>query len=349
MGNEIKILQILSHGNKNNKIPIWLMRQAGRYLPEYKEIRDSTKNFLELCYDPIKATEVTIQPIKRFGFDAAIIFSDILVLPDALGWDVEFKKGEGPKLRQFRSKEDLKYLENSQVNKKKLEKVYETIKRVKIELKKHNNIPLIGFAGSPWTVVNYMLEGRGKTDFSLSKKFLYQNKELTKELIDFITEATTEHLINQIKSGADIIQLFDSWAGILGNYEYNDFVINPTKKIVNSIKKIFPNTPIIGFPRGSGFLYENYMANTGVDAIGVDQFVPIGKMQQWQKNIVVQGNLDPIILLTDKNTIADKVNEILDNVSAKNFIFNLGHGILPETPIKNVEFLIEKVRSFNAK
>lgn len=327
---------------KNNFVPIWFMRQAGRYLPEYMEIRKNVPDFLELCYDSKKAAIVTMQPIERFGFNAAIIFSDILVLPHALGWGVKFEKGEGPLLQKFETDKDLLYLSgglNEKVN-----HVYDTINKVRASLNKE--VSLIGFAGSPWTVASYMLEGRGKQDFSVSKNFLYTKKDLASQLIEIITNRTIEYLLGQVNAGADIIQLFDSWAGILSGEEYNDFVIKPTKKIVNSIKDKYPNLPIIGFPRGSGYLYQEYIDKTNIDAVGVDQFVPINMMKKWQDKLVVQGNFDPVLLLSSKEIIEKKANNILSELGRKNFIFNLGHGILPETPVENVEFLVNYVKNY---
>lgn len=330
--------------NEENKYPIWIMRQAGRYLPEYQEIRKTVSSFLDLCYDVGKATEVTLQPIRRFGFDAAIVFSDILVLPDALGWDVKFEENIGPILRKFEKKEDFQYLKNN--DNKKLEIIYEIVSNVKAKLPK--NTSLIGFTGSPWTVMSYMLEGRGKQNFEVSKKFIYVNNSLAKELLDLITEKTIIHLLGQIKAGANIVQLFDSWAGMLSDSEYNDFVIAPTKKIIASLKLQFPAVPIIGFPRGSGLLYQKYIDETGIDVIGVDQFVPLSDMLSWSDKITVQGNMDPVILLTNKNVIARKADEILLNFQGKNLIFNLGHGIMPNTPVENVEFLVNHVRNFKS-
>ncbi len=327
---------------KNNFVPIWFMRQAGRYLPEYMEIRKNVPDFLELCYDSKKAAIVTMQPIERFDFNAAIIFSDILVLPHALGWRVKFEKGEGPLLQKFETDKDLLYLSgglNEKVN-----HVYDTINKVRASLNKE--VSLIGFAGSPWTVASYMLEGRGKQDFSVSKNFLYTKKDLASQLIEIITNRTIEYLLGQVNAGADIIQLFDSWAGILSGEEYNDFVIKPTKKIVNSIKDKYPNLPIIGFPRGSGYLYQEYIDKTNIDAVGVDQFVPINMMKKWQDKLVVQGNFDPVLLLGSKEIIEKKANNILSELGGKNFIFNLGHGILPETPVENVEFLVNYVKNY---
>lgn len=327
---------------KNNTIPIWFMRQAGRYLPEYMEIRNNVTDFLELCYDSEKAKTVTLQPIDRFDFDAAIIFSDILVLPHALGWKVAFKKAEGPILQKFESDRDLININNN--FDKKINCIYDTVNKVRASLDKSKS--LIGFAGSPWTVASYMLEGKGKQDFSVSKNFLYNKKKLALQLIDIITEKTIEYLLGQINAGVDIIQLFDSWAGVLSGEEYEVFVIKPTKKIVSSIKEKHPSLPIIGFPRGSGYLYQEYINQTNIDAIGVDQFVPLDIMKKWQENIVVQGNFDPVLLLGNKEVIQKKAKDILTCLNNKNFIFNLGHGILPNTPVENVQFLVNYVRNY---
>ena len=318
------------------------MRQAGRYMPEYMKIRSSVSNFLELCYDSDKAAKVTLQPIDKFGLDAAIIFGDILVLPHALGWDVSFKQGEGPILKKFESENDLSLL-NEKFSSR-IDNIYDTVSKVKASLSK--DVSLIGFAGSPWTVVSYMLEGKGKQDFSVSKSFLYNQTETAKKLIDFIVEKTIEYLSGQIDAGAEVIQLFDSWSGVLNGAQYDDFVINPTIKIVNALKEKYPYIPVNGFPRGSGYNYEKYIALTGIDGVGVDQFTPISEMNKWQKNVVVQGNLDPVILLGDKKNIADAVDKILSGMDDKNFIFNLGHGILPTTPVYNVEYLVNYVRNY---
>lgn len=337
MSNLIKTFQ-----KENNFTPIWFMRQAGRYLPEYMKIRNNTGSFLDLCYNPKRAAEVTLQPITRFSFDAAIIFSDILVLPHNLGWQVDFQKGEGPILQKFETEKDLSKLNDSFDGK--INNVYETIEIVKSKLPK--NVSLIGFAGSPWTVASYMLEGKGKQDFSVSKSFLYNNHNLATKLIDFLAEKTIEYLIGQIKAGAEILQLFDSWSGMLSSSEYEDFVIKPTKKIVSAIKQEYPNIPVIGFPRGSGFLYEKYIEQTNIDGVGVDQFVPVDMMKKWQSKLVVQGNFDPVLLLTNTDIIAKKADEILSVMDKKNFIFNLGHGILPNTDPKNVEFLVNYVKEY---
>lgn len=319
------------------------MRQAGRYLPEYMDIRKSVNSFLDLCYDPEKVSKVTLQPINRFGFDYAIIFSDILVLPNCLGWNIKFENGIGPILNKFESDKDLAYFHKEYDAK--IQNVYDAISNVKSKLP--SDIPLIGFAGSPWTVCVYLFEGSMiDKNFISSKKMIYQNRNTAKKLIDFITQNTILHLKAQIKAGADIIQLFDSWSGLLSEKDYDDFVINPTKQIVSKLKKDFPHIPIIGFPKGSGFLYERYIKKTCIDIISVDQFIPLAKMKNWSKKLIVQGNLDPIVLLTDQTTIEGKVKKILSTIPKDNYIFNLGHGILPSTPIKNVEFLVKYVKDF---
>ncbi len=327
---------------QNSKTYIWLMRQAGRYMPEYMSVRSNIESFLDLCYDSKKATKVTMQPIDRFGMNAAILFSDILVLPHALNWDVTFSKGEGPLLRKFENESDLDLL--SEKFSDKINHVYETVSNVKAQLPK--DVSLIGFAGSPWTVMSYMLEGKGKQDFSTSKNFLYTNEKIAIKLIEIIVEKTIEYLSQQIIHGADIIQLFDSWSGVLNGHLYEKFVIEPTRKIIAALKNKFPNVPIIGFPRGSGYNYDNYIDNTGIDGLGVDQFTPISQMKIWQKKLVVQGNLDPVILLGTKENIKKNVDEIMLNMENKNFIFNLGHGIMPTTPVENVEYLVNYVKNF---
>lgn len=329
--------------NKNDKIPIWLMRQAGRYLPEYRNVKINLNNFWDLCYDIKNTVNVTIQPIERFNLDAAIIFSDILILPHSFGWDIEFQPNIGPILKKFTSFNDLKFFDKFPSNK--LNCVYESISNVRFLLP--NSKSLIGFSGSPWTLMSYLLEGRGKTNFIESKRFLLLNDVLAMEFLNLLTFHIITHLKNQIKSGADIIQLFDSWAGELSGELYTKFVIEPTKLIVRSLKEEFPNVRIIGFPRRSGYNYDNYIKETNIDCISVDQFTPIEVMRSWQNLKVVQGNLDPIILLSNQDNIKISVDHIINNLQKSNFIFNLGHGVLPNTPVDNVEFLVNYVKSFN--
>lgn len=326
---------------KNNFIPIWFMRQAGRYMSEYMAIRKSESDFLNLCYNTEKVIEITLQPIDRFNFDAAIIFSDILIIPHLLNWDVQFKKNHGPILSQFSSKDHLLYLDN-QLNDK-INNIFDAISGVRSKLSQEKS--LIGFAGGIWTVMSYMLEGIRSKDFEASKSFIYKNYDIAIKLRDLLTHHTILYLEGQIKAGVDVIQIFDSWSGVLSEDEYDDFVINPTQKIVTSLKTKYPEINIIGFPRCSGYLYDKYISSTKVDGISCDQFVPLDVIRKWQDKVVVQGNFDPILLLSDdKKLIARKADKILSSLDNKNFIFNLGHGILPSTDPKNVEFLINHIR-----
>jgi len=325
-------------GKQSSKTPIWFMRQAGRYLPEYLQVRSTTKNFLEFCYNPEKAAQVTLQPITRFDFDAAIIFSDILVIPDALGMNVKFIKNEGPKLQALKTPEDI---ENLQYNEETLHPVYEALLMARESLAEEKS--LIGFAGAPWTLATYMIEGQGSKDYLATKKWAYQDEESFTKLIDKLTESVSKHLIRQVKYGADALQLFDSWAGVLTPDQLSKWVIEPAKKIINNIKSEYPDVPVIGFPRGVGLFYKDYAIKTGVDAISFDQNMPC----RWIKDnidITVQGNLDPVLLLTDKNAAAEQAKRIVEVFEEKSFVFNLGHGILQHTPIENVEAVIKAVR-----
>ena len=325
--------------------PIWIMRQAGRYLPEYREIRAKTNNFLDLCYNPKLASEITMQPIKRFGFDAAIIFSDILVIPHALGIDVKFVKNEGPILQKTSNKNDLKNLKIEKIESF-LQPVFENIALTKSKLDKDK--ALIGFSGSPFTLACYMIEGGSSKNFDLVKKTALQNEDFFFELIEILTESVEKYLIAQINSGVEIIKLFDSWAGILPEKDFQKWVINPTKKIVKNIKEKFPNIAVICFPRGCGTLYENFAKQINFDCLAIDQNISkefVKKNLQEKNNIIVQGNLDnQLLAYGSKAEIEKEVREILQIFGEKPFIFNLGHGILPETPIENVEFMLKIVR-----
>lgn len=325
--------------------PIWLMRQAGRYLPEYMVLRKEAGSFLNLCYNPTLASEVTIQPIKRFGLDGAIIFSDILVVPDFLGLKLEFLDGEGPKLENIKEIAQLKNLIIKDLNSsEKMQKICDSISITKSKLDKKTS--LIGFAGSPWTVSTYILSEK-RNDFSSLRLFVSKNKILVKELIDILIEQTIIYLKAQIEAGVEIIQLFDSWAGVLNEQEFQDYVILPNKKIVKEIKKYDPNIPIIGFPRGAGHMYKTYADQVNVDAISLDQNVPINLAKEIKEIKIVQGNLEPLIMLsTDKEDIKIGVDRIMSELYGKDFIFNLGHGIIKETPVENVEFLVNYVKNW---
>lgn len=320
------------------------MRQAGRYLPEYQLIRKQQKSFLDLCYNKDLITEITLQPIKRFNFDAAIIFSDILVIPHALGLNVTFIENIGPIVQKISSPEDLKLLHP--LDNSKLQPVYEGISLVRSKLP--SDKVLIGFTGAVFTLLTYIIEGRGgyKTNFEETKLSIFNKKTLIDELILILEEAVITHIINQIEAGVDLIQIFDSWAGILAEEEYFEYVIKPTKRIVASVKNKYPHIKIIGFPRLSGKLYHNYIEETKIDCISLDPLVSLSDAALMQQKVIVQGNLDPLILLSNKEIIKLKVTNICEALGKGNFIFNLGHGILPSTPIENVEYLIELVKSY---
>ncbi|MDX2050159.1 MAG: uroporphyrinogen decarboxylase [Rickettsiaceae bacterium] len=336
------LLDVFRQNSK--KVPIWLMRQAGRYLPEYREIRKKAGSFLDLCYNPELATAVTLQPIDRFDFDAAIIFSDILVIPHILGLDVEFTEGEGPRVETVKSPSDIKKLKVKHIEySDKINRVCEAIALTKTKLNKEKT--LIGFAGGPWTVATYIISEK-KHDFDYCRKIALENGDMINGLIEILTEQTIIYLKEQINAGAEVIQLFESWAGILNEEEFERFVIKPTQKIVKSLRDYNPNIPIIGFPKGAGLLYEKYGELIDLDCIGLDYLVPfeIGKKIKQKK--IIQGNLDPQVLLLTKDKIEYKMNQIMSNFSSGNFIFNLGHGINKETPIENVEYLVDYVRNY---
>lgn len=337
------ILESLTQKKTCKEIPIWLMRQAGRYLPEYKEIRKNKKNFLELCYDPDLASEITLQPIRRFNFDAAIIFSDILVIPDSMGIQVRFEENQGPILEKIDNIEDFKKALNKK-NTNKIDNVYKAIKKTKENLP--TNVALIGFAGAPWTLAAYIVEGKLSRDLSKIKAAYYNNEQFIIALINELIENIANHLINQIEAGAEIIQIFDSWAGNLSGQDYEQLVIKPTQKIIERVRKRYPTIPIICFPRMSGINYKKFCDLVDCDVISIDQYVPLSWMKENNNNKIIQGNLDPISLLCEsKELLKRKIDIILENMENQNFIFNLGHGVVPETPVDNVEFLVNYIKS----
>ncbi len=324
--------------------PVWLMRQAGRYLPEYREIRARVSGFLELCYTPELAVEVTMQPIRRFGFDAAILFSDILVVPDALGQPVRFVEGEGPRLDPVRDSSGFSILRMDGFHDR-LAPVYETIKRLSAILP--GEVTLIGFAGAPWTVATYMVEGGSSRDFARARGWGLTDRQGFARLIALVTDATTEYLCRQVEAGAEVLQLCDSWAGVLAEDEFRRWVIEPTAKIVGGVRKKHPDVPIIGFPRGAGLYYETYVAESGVDAVGLDTTVPPGwAAARLQPTMPVQGNLDPLALLAGGEVLESGVRKVLKSLSGGPFVFNLGHGIIKETPPAHVERLMEILRAW---
>jgi uroporphyrinogen decarboxylase len=336
-----KFLKALA-GHEQKTPPLWLMRQAGRYLPEYREIRAQAGSFLRLCYNPELAAEVTLQPIRRFGFDAAIIFSDILVVPHALGQRLEFLEGEGPKLSPIANADDLNKLKPDRAGDR-FALVYEAIAKTVAAL--GSQTPLIGFCGAPWTVASYMVEGGGSPDQRAAKLLVYRDPKTFEAIIDLLVEVSSSYLIGQARAGVRALQIFDSWAGSLSDKDFASFVIEPTARIVKNVRSVYPELPIIGFPRGSGAYYKRYIEETDIDALGCDTAAPLVLMSELQSHVPVQGNLDPLLLLAGGDAMQHRVDEILKALASKPFIFNLGHGILPETPITHVEQLVSFARS----
>ncbi len=330
-------------GEISARPPLWLMRQAGRYLPEYRAVRGQVASFLDLCYTPDLAVEVTLQPIRRYALDAAIIFSDILVVPDALGQAVAFREGEGPVLKPIRSVADVARLRPESIHDT-LAPVYETVRRLSLALP--SEVALIGFAGAPWTVATYMVEGGTSRGFQNVQLWAYRDPAGFARLIDCLVEATIAHLSAQVAAGAEIIQLFDSWAGVLPEPGFKRWVVEPTRRIVDALRQQNPALPIIGFPRGAGLFYSDYFAETKVTAIGLDTTVPLGiARDQLQKIGPIQGNLDPLLVVAGGAAMAAAARQIVAAFSRRPFIFNLGHGIVPETPPEHVEQLVAVVRN----
>jgi uroporphyrinogen decarboxylase len=329
-------------GEAVNPPPIWLMRQAGRYLPEYKKLRAQSTGFLDFCFRPDLAIEATLQPIRRFGLDAAILFSDILTIPWALGQKVEFLEGEGPKLEPIGSETDLNRLSPEGLVER-LAPVYRTVAGVAALLPPKT--ALIGFAGAPWTVAAYMVEGHGSRDFIVAKSFGMAEPKLFTRLLEIVTTATIEHLSAQIDAGAEAVQLFDSWAGVLAQAEFVRWVIEPTRAIASALRARHPSIPLIGFPRGAGGLLPLYAEETGVTALGLDTQVPLGwALEALPANLPVQGNLDPVALVVGGKALEDGIRTILDQTKGRPFIFNLGHGVPQTTPPEHVAELVRLVR-----
>lgn len=346
MGKVLKTLQ----GEIFEKPPIWLMRQAGRYLPEYRALRSQMRDFMDLCYSPEAAAEVTLQPIRRFGFDASIIFSDILVIPDALGQKVWFEAGEGPKLASLNweiitSLKKLNgYLWEKELNY--LDPVFQALKIVRKELPVDTD--LIGFAGTPWTIATYMIEEGKSKNFEKILKFSNTDGPQFLDLLDILSDFISAYLIKKIESGANILQLFDSWAQVVPPTQIQDFLFNPVKKITSKVWARFPEVPIIYYGKGVSHHYheiKKLLDNNGNLAFGVDQGVTLNKFKHLQELGTVQGNLDPELLVKGGEECFKTAQEIVTTMSKKPFIFNLGHGILPNTPIAHVERLLEIVRS----
>jgi uroporphyrinogen decarboxylase len=336
------ILDVLS-GRTQATPPVWFMRQAGRYLPEYRALRDRAGSFLDLCFTPELAAEVTLQPIRRFGFDAAILFSDILVVPHALGRTVTFEAGEGPRLEPLDDATKLNGLA-SEADETIFAPVYETVRRVKRELPA--NVTLLGFCGAPWTVATYMIAGRGTPDQAPARLMAYRQPQAFARMIDILVAVSSRYLIGQLRAGADAVQIFDTWAGVLPPREFARWCIAPVEKIIANVRAKVPDAKIIGFPRGAGASLTAYVSNVPVNAVSIDWTAePSFIRERVQSRVAVQGNLDPLALLAGGAALDRAIEEILENFGQGPFIFNLGHGILPETPIAHVEQTLRRIRN----
>jgi uroporphyrinogen decarboxylase len=336
-----RLLRVLA-GKHERVPPVWLMRQAGRYLPEYRALRQKAGGFLDLCFNPELAAEVTLQPVRRFGFDAAILFSDILVVPLALGRKVEFLSGEGPRLEPLRGAEDLAGLRDS-IDQDIVAAVYDTVRRVKSTL--DDRTALIGFCGAPWTVATYMVAGEATVDQAPARLLAYRDPDTFGRLIDRLVQASIEYLVGQLMAGAEAVQIFDTWAGVLGPEQFERWCIAPTQKIVEGVRRQVGNAKIIGFPRGANAMVLPYVEMTGVSAVGLDwTFERSIARDTLQRRVPVQGNVDPLALLAGGAALDREVDDVMRQLADGPLIFNLGHGILPETPVAHVERMLKRVR-----
>ena len=329
-------------GEAVRPIPYWLMRQAGRYLPEYRALRARAGSFLDLCYSPALAAEATLQPIKRFGMDGAILFSDILLVPQALGQKLWFEPNGGPKLRALHNDSDVEELSFDKLDET-LAPVYAAIREIVAQLPPATT--LLGFAGAPWTVATYMIEGGSSREFSKILAWAARRDGRFDDVIAKLVEATTRHLLAEIAAGVEAVQLFDTWAGIVPESEFQRLVIGPTRQIVERIHREHPTVPVIGFPRGIGQRYRQYFAETGINALSIDADTSLDEARALQSLGAVQGNLDPKVLVAGGKVFEDAVHRILDQLGGGPFVFNLGHGVVPETPPDHVGRLGELIRA----
>ncbi len=341
--NKRSIIRVMN-GEVLNTPPIWMMRQAGRYLPEYKQVRKDAGEFLDLCYNPDLAVEVTLQPIRRFGFDAAILFSDILVIPDALKVGVRFEEGRGPIVETVDEARILELNPEDAIDH--LAPVLETVSRLREELSSETT--LLGFCGAPWTVATYMIAGHGTPDQAPARQFSLNNHKAFQTLMNVLVEVSAQYLIAQLKAGADAVQIFDSWASVLDEAQFNQWCVKPVKALIARVRSEIPDAKIIGFPKGVGAFYSSYAADTGIDMLGLDWTIPMNFAKQLQAKCPVQGNLDPNRLIAGGRALDEGVDNILENLGQGPLVFNLGHGITPQTNIAHVEQMIARVRSFNA-
>ena len=334
-----KIVDVLE-GKTVSPPPIWLMRQAGRYLPEYRQTRAEAGSFLDLCYSPDHAVEVTLQPIRRYGFDAAILFSDILVIPDALKRGVRFEEGHGPRLDPI-SVEEIAALDGSAMMNH-LAPVIETVRRLRVELPEET--ALLGFCGAPWTVATYMIAGHGTPDQAPARLFAYREPQAFARLLDLLADLSAEYLVAQIDAGADAVQIFDSWAGVLGEVEFEAYAARPVRRIVDQVRRQRPQAKIIAFAKGAGMLLKTYRQATDATAIGLDWTVPLSFARELQKDGPVQGNLDPMRVVSGGAALDEGIDRILEALGQGPLIFNLGHGITPQADPENVRRLVDRVR-----
>jgi uroporphyrinogen decarboxylase len=341
-----RLLRVLG-GEALDVPPAWLMRQAGRYLPEYRAVRARAGSFLELCYTPELAEEVTLQPIRRFGFDAAILFADILLVPHALGQGVRFVEGEGPRLDPVTDVNGLGRLKPVDEIDEVLASVYQTVARLAGSLP--DDVALIGFAGAPWTVATYMVAGRGTPDQGPARAWMYRDPEGFAQLIDLVTQATIHYLDRQIAAGAEVVKLFDSWAGSLAPEMFARFSIEPARKIVAALRARHPDVPVIGFPRGAGAMYPEFARATGVAAVALDSAVPLGWAREMMSppadpGVALQGNLDPMLMVTGGAALTETAQRLVAAMQGAPYIFNLGHGITPDADPAHVEQLLRAIR-----
>ena len=331
-------------GRATHPPPVWLMRQAGRYLPEYRAFRKRAGDFLNLCYTPELAAEVSLQPVHRFGFDATIVFSDILLVPQALGCDLAFVDGHGPRLSPVTNPSDVGNLHCAEEVAGNLAPVYDTLRILRRE--QPESATLIGFAGSPWTVATYMIAGTSKLGQAPALAFMQQHPGAFRQLLDRLVDATVIHLSEQIKAGAEVVKLFDTWAGSVASKDFDDTVVSPNRRIAESIKTSFPDIPVILFPRGAGVRYAGFAAESAIDCLAIDQTVNTGwAATHLQSGSCLQGNLEPSLLVTGGEQLVEETRRIVSSLSGGLHVFNLGHGITPDARIGNVELMLETVRS----
>jgi uroporphyrinogen decarboxylase len=337
-----KLLLRACRGEKTERVPFWFMRQAGRYLPEYRALRGKAKHFLDACFTPEMAAEITLQPIRRFGMDGAILFSDILVIPYALGVGVEFLEGEGPRVEITNTCARIEKFTITEIRRN-LAPVAQAITLIKKQLPAH--VTLLGFAGAPWTVACYMLQGKSGKEFAKARGFAHSDPQVMQQLIEALTDATIDYLSMQIEAGVEAVQLFDSWAGLLTPAQFQQWSLLPTQKIIAALKAKYPEIPVIGFPKGAALALKEYLT-TGADVIGIDMQTPMEFAIAQAGKIPLQGNLDPLLLAYDSEGALQETDRILAANQHRPFIFNLGHGMIPEMPIAHVERLVEKLKSY---